>query len=69
MAINTGDHVSWNTEQGRTRGKVIDAKTKDFQFAGQKFTASEDEPKYIVKSDKTGAKAAHKASALRVLKS
>ncbi|WP_404311497.1 DUF2945 domain-containing protein [Agrococcus terreus] len=35
------------------------------QFDKQQFRASEDEPYYIVESAKTGAKAAHKESALR----
>lgn len=63
------DHVSWNTSQGRTRGKVVERRTSDFTFDGQHFTASADEPAFIVESDKTGARAAHKGSALRVLKS
>ena len=66
--FTTGDHVSWNTPQGRTRGHVVERKTKDFEFAGQHFTASSDEPAFIVESEKTGAKAAHKATALRKLK-
>lgn len=65
--LSTGDRVSWNTSQGRTRGTVEEKKTKDFRFADQDFTASEDEPAYIVASEKTGAKAAHKGSALRRL--
>lgn len=67
--LSTGDRVSWNTSQGRTRGTVEEKKTKDFRFAGQDFTASDDEPAYIVKSEKSGDKAAHKGSALRKLKS
>ena len=67
--LATGDRVSWNTSQGRTRGTVEEKKTKDFRFAGQAFTASDDEPAYIVKSEKSGEKAAHKAGALRKLKS
>lgn len=67
--LSTGDRVSWNTSQGRTRGTVEEKKTKDFRFAGQSFTASEDEPAYIVKSEKSGDKAAHKGSALRKLSS
>ncbi len=43
-------------------------RTSDSQFDGQKFTASADEPVFIVESEKTGAKAAHKATALRRLK-
>ena len=59
-----GDEVTWNTSQGETHGKVIDIRTKDFQHDKQHFTASDDEPMYLVESDKTGATAAHKGSAL-----
>ena len=41
----------------------------DFQFAGQKFTASADDPAFIVESEKSGNQAAHKRSALRKLSS
>jgi surface antigen len=68
-SLSVGDRVSWSTSQGRTRGTVVDRKTKDFRFADQDFTASHDDPKFIVESEKTGARAAHKASALRKLKS
>jgi len=64
-----GDRVSWNTSQGRTQGHVIERRVKDFEFAEQSFTASADEPSYIVESEKTGARAAHKGSALRKLSS
>jgi hypothetical protein len=66
--LKKGDRVSWATPQGRTRGEVIETRTKDFQFAGQHFTASPDSPAYIVKSEKTEATAAHKGSALRKLR-
>lgn len=65
----TGDRVSWGTPQGRTRGTVVERKTSDFAFAGQHFTATPDEPAYIVESEKSGKQAAHKRSALRKLKS
>lgn len=65
--FSNGDRVSWNTSQGRTQGKIVEKKTKDFHFDGQKFTASTDEPAYLIESEKTGAKAAHKGSALRKL--
>ena len=67
--LSTGDRVSWDTPQGRTQGEIVEKKTKDFQHDGQKFTASEDDPAYIVKSEKSDAKAAHKGSALSKLKS
>ena len=66
--LRVGDRVSWNTSQGRTRGKVVERKTSDFEFADQKFTASASEPSFIVESEKTDARAAHKGSALRMLK-
>lgn len=66
--LSKGDRVSWDTSQGRTQGEVVERKTTDFQHDGQKFTASDDEPAFIVKSEKTGATAAHKGSALRKLK-
>jgi hypothetical protein len=65
MSLDVGSQVSWNTPQGRTHGTVVERKTKDFTLDKQKFTASEDEPKYIVESAKTGARAAHAASALQ----
>ncbi len=54
MALVVGERVSWSTPQGRTRGHVVDIKVKDFTMAKQHFTASEDEPEYIVESEKTG---------------
>ena len=64
MAFCTGAKVSWNTSQGRSHGKAVEKRVKEFTFDGQKFKASSDEPYWIVESDKTGAKAAHKESSL-----
>ena len=67
--IEVGDRVSWDSPQGRTQGKVVERKTKDFQLDGRQWKASDDEPKLVVESEKTGAKAAHEPSALNKLKS
>lgn len=64
MSLRKGDHVTWNTPQGTTSGKVVERRTSDFEFSGQKFTASNDEPAFIVESDTTHKQAAHKGSAL-----
>ena len=64
MAISKGSKVSWNTSQGATHGRALEKRTSEFTFDGQKFNASDDEPYWIVQSDKTGATAAHKASSL-----
>lgn len=65
--VKIGDKVSWKTSQGETEGKVVERKTTDFELSNQHFKASEDEPKFIVESAKTGAKAAHAESALTKL--
>ena len=64
MAISKGSKVSWNTSQGKTHGKVVERKTSDFTLDGNHFKASKDEPKFVVESDLTGARAAHAESAL-----
>lgn len=64
MGYRTGEKVSWNTSQGTTHGTVTEKRTSDFQFDGQQFRPTDDDPYYIVESAKTGARAAHKESAL-----
>ncbi|WP_432477033.1 DUF2945 domain-containing protein [Nocardioides sp. GXQ0305] len=64
MGLRKGDDVAWNTPQGETTGTIVERRTSDFQFEGQQFRASEAEPAFIVESDKTGARAAHKADGL-----
>jgi len=64
MGLSTGDKVSWNTSQGTTHGHTVQKRTTPFTHDGQKFNASTDEPYWIVESDKTGARAAHKESSL-----
>ena len=64
MSLGKGDKVSWNTPQGKTTGTTVEKKTKPFQHDKQKFNASSDEPYWIVESEKSGSKAAHKESTL-----
>ena len=59
-----GDHVSWNSEAGRVSGTIIAIHTRDFDYKGHTRRASEDDPQYEIKSDKTDHIAAHKGSAL-----
>ncbi|MBD8010896.1 DUF2945 domain-containing protein [Microbacterium sp. NPDC077391] len=62
-----GDHVSWNSEAGRVRGRITTVHTADFEFKGRTRRASDDEPQYEIKSDRTDHIAAHKGSALTLL--
>jgi hypothetical protein len=59
-----GDVVEWNTPQGKTRGKVKKKLTSNTELGGQKINASEDDPRYLVESEKSGKEAAHKPDAL-----
>ncbi|EJC79706.1 Protein of unknown function (DUF2945) [Rhizobium leguminosarum bv. trifolii WSM2297] len=63
--LKTGDEVSWDTSQGETEGRVVKKQTSPTKIKGQKVKASVAEPQYIVESDKSGKRAAHKPDELR----
>ena len=63
--LKKGDKVEWDTSQGKTKGTVEKKQTSATQIKGHKVAASKDNPQYIVKSDKSGKKAAHKPSELK----
>nr|WP_297429190.1 DUF2945 domain-containing protein [uncultured Actinotalea sp.] len=63
--MRQGQQVRWNTSQGETHGRTVERRTAEFTFEGQKFNASDEEPYWIVESERTGARAAHKESSLR----
>ena len=62
--FKAGDHVSWNSEAGRVRGRIIKVHTKDVDYKGYTHHASADDPQYEIQSDKTDHIAMHKGSAL-----
>jgi hypothetical protein len=59
-----GDRVKWNTPQGETHGKVKKRLTSTTEVGGQKVNASDDDPRYLVESEKSGKEAAHKPDSL-----
>lgn len=59
-----GDRVTWNSHGGRAEGTVQRKITADTEAAGRTVRASEDEPQYEVRSDKSGTTAVHKPGAL-----
>ena len=63
--FKVGDHVTWNSEAGHVSGVISKVHTRDFQYKGHTHRASEDDPQYEIKSDKTDHIAAHKGSALK----
>lgn len=60
-----GDKVEWDTSQGATHGEVEKKITATTQIKGHTAKPTKDDPQYLVKSAKTGAKAAHKPEELR----
>jgi hypothetical protein len=62
-----GDKVSWNSEAGRISGTIIKVHTSDFDYKGYTHHASENDPQYEIKSDKSDHIAAHKGKALSLL--
>lgn len=63
-----GDHVSWDSEAGRVRGRIRRIVTSPIEFKGYTVHASSDEPQYEIKSDTTDHVAMHKGSALTKLR-
>jgi hypothetical protein len=63
--FKVGDHVEWNSEAGRVRGTIQKIVTSEIRFKGYTVHASEKEPQYLIKSDKTDHLAMHKGSALK----
>ena len=60
-----GDHVKWKNGAHEAVGTVEDVITEETEAAGRKVKASKDEPQYLVRSEKSGRSAVHKAGALR----
>lgn len=62
--FKNGDRVEWNTSQGKTTGRVVKKLTSPTDIKEHHIAASEDNPEYLVESDKAGKQAAHKPDAL-----
>ncbi|MDF5706556.1 MAG: DUF2945 domain-containing protein [Nostoc sp. S4] len=62
-----GDRVEWKTSQGETTGEVVKKITSPTDIKEHHIAASEDNPQYMVESDRTGKQAAHKPDALEKL--
>lgn len=67
-SYKVGDHVEWNSEAGRVRGTIKKKITSEITFKGYTVRASEEEPQYLIKSDKTDHMAMHKGSALKKIR-
>jgi hypothetical protein len=66
--LTTGDRVSWRSSGGGSVGRVERELKSPGKIKGHKVAASEDNPEYLVRSEKSGKVAAHKPFALRRVK-
>ena len=62
------DQVEWKSHGGTAVGKVKKKITSETEAGGRKVKASEEEPQYLVVSDKSGGDAVHKPAALKKTK-
>jgi hypothetical protein len=62
--LKKGDRVGWDSSGGHSVGKVVKKLTSPTKIKGHKVAASKDKPEFLVESDKSGKRAAHKADAL-----
>ncbi len=65
--FKVGEHVTWNSEAGYVRGRIVKVHTKNVNYKGYIHHASKNEPQYEIKSDKTDHIALHKGAALRLI--
>lgn len=62
--FKVGDSVTWNSEAGKVGGTVIKVHTRDVDYKGHMHRATEDEPQYEIRSNKTDHIAMHKGAVL-----
>ncbi len=60
-----GDKVEWNSSGGHSVGEVVAATTSPTKIKSHTVAASKQNQEYIVQSEKSGAKAAHKPESLK----
>ncbi len=63
--FSKGDEVTWKSHGGEAVGHVEKEITEETEAGGRTVKASEDDPQYLVKSEKSGGEAVHKPGALK----
>ena len=66
--LKKGDHVEWDTSQGKTEGTVEEKLTEPMDIKSHHIAASSDNPEYLVETDKSHKEAAHKPADLKKTK-
>jgi len=63
--LKRGDLVEWNFRGRTVRGTIRRRLTKRTEIAGKVVAATKDDPRYVVRSAKTGAETTRRRKALR----
>lgn len=63
-----GDRVQWNFRGRKVIGKVRRRLTSRTEISGQVVAASKDDPRYLVRSEKTGKETTRRPGALTRLR-
>jgi hypothetical protein len=62
-----GERVEWNFRGHTVTGRVRRKLTSPTEVAGRPVAASKDDPRYVVRTDKTGKETTRRPGALRRL--
>jgi hypothetical protein len=64
QAFKRGDRVEWNFRGRTVTGRVERRLTARTEVCGQVVAASKDDPRYLVRSDKSGKETVRRGAAL-----
>lgn len=64
-SMKVGDRVAWSSSGGRSVGRVVKKQTAPTKIGTHRVAASPENPEFIVESDRSGKRAAHRSSALK----
>jgi hypothetical protein len=65
QGFKRGDRVEWSFRGHRVRGKVVRKLTQRTEIDGRVAAASPDDPRYVVRTERSGRQVAHRGQALR----
>ena len=65
--FSRGDKVEWNFRGHTVTGKVRKRLVERTEVAGQIVAASKDDPRYVVRSDKSGRETTRRPEALKLI--
>jgi hypothetical protein len=63
--LKRGDRVEWNFRGRTVIGKVRRKLTSRTEIGGRPVAASKDDPRYVVRSDRTGKETTRRPASLR----